>query len=278
MIQDINPHQFSNEYRPQKPAANSYLLYYRDKEILISVDDKEVIKFPTFGELEACNAKIYQEYTYLFTIDEDRYYLASDLNYQDTKYQMEKLEKLRDALPRHKAFAGVTGSQLYRWYRDNKFCGRCGKQMQPHHIERMLYCEECQNMEYPKIMPAIIVGVIDGNRILMSKYANRSYSNYALLAGFVEIGEALDKAIRREIMEEVGLKIKNIRYYKSQPWGFSDTLLMGFFVDLDGDDKVTLDEDELALAEWFEREEISVREHNSSLTNEMIMHFKNGLV
>ena len=113
-------------------------------------------------------------------------------------------------------------------------------------------------MEFPKICPAVIVGVTDGNRILMSKYAGRSYKKYALLAGFTEIGETVEETVAREVMEEVGLKVKNIRYYKSQPWAFSDTLLMGFYCDLDGDAEVTLDEEELALAEWFERDEIPV--------------------
>ena len=278
MLQDIAPHQFSNEYRPQPPDKDSYILYYQDKEILVGARNKDTIQFPTFAQLEASNEDIYSECTYLFTIDKDRYYLKDDIEFQDTVYRMETLEMLRNALPLYKAFAGATGSHLYRWYRDHKFCGRCGKKMRSDDKERMLYCDTCKNMEYPKIMPAVIVGVIDGNRILMSKYANREYTNYALLAGFIEIGEALDKGIRREIMEEVGLKIKNIRYYKSQPWGFSDTLLLGFFVDLDGDDKVTLDEKELSLAKWFEREDIPVREHNLSLTNEMIMQFKNGMV
>ena len=278
MLQDIAPHQFSNEYCPQPPDKDSYILYYQDKEILVGVADKDMIQFPTFAELEASNEDIYSECTYLFTIDKDRYYLKNKLEFQDTTYRMGTLEMLRNVLPLYKAFAGATGSHLYRWYRDHKFCGRCGKKMRSDDKERMLYCDTCKNMEYPKIMPAVIVGVIDGNRILMSKYANREYTNYALLAGFIEIGEALDKGIRREIMEEVGLKIKNIRYYKSQPWGFSDTLLLGFFVDLDGDGEVTLDEEELSLAKWFEREDIPVREHNLSLTNEMIMQFKNGLV
>ena len=79
-------------------------------------------------------------------------------------------------------------------------------------------------------------------------------------------------------MEEVGLKVKNIRYYKSQPWSFSDTLLMGFYCDLDGDGTITLDRNELALAEWFEREDIPEVTSNESLTNEMIMRFKNGEV
>lgn len=140
--------------------------------------------------------------------------------------------------------------------------------------ERMLFCPECGCMEYPKICPAVIVGVTDGNRILMSKYAGREYKKYALLAGFAEIGETLEDTVRREVMEEVGLKVKNITYYKSQPWSFSDTLLVGFFCELDGEDKVVLDEDELSLAEWFEREEIPVEYEDCSLTNEMMMAFK----
>ena len=78
-------------------------------------------------------------------------------------------------------------------------------------------------------------------------------------------------------MEEVGLKVKNIRYYKSQPWPFSDSLLFGFFADLDGDDIITLDENELAVAEWFRRDEMPVKADGFSLTNEMMMQFKNGL-
>lgn len=147
--------------------------------------------------------------------------------------------------------------------------------MRPDAKERMMYCEKCGNMEYPKICPATIIGVTDGNRILLSKYAGRSFKKYALLAGFAEIGETIEETVRREVMEEVGLKVKNIRYYKSQPWSFSDTLLMGFYCDLDGEDNITLDREELALAQWFDRDEIPVEPSRDSLTNEMIMRFKN---
>ena len=124
----------------------------------------------------------------------------------------------------------------------------------------------------------MIIGVTDGNRLLLSKYAGRTYKKYALLAGYTEIGETMEETVAREVMEEVGLKVKNIRYYKSQPWAFSDTILMGFYCDLDGSDEIRLDEEELALAEWFEREEIPVTPSRDSLTNEMIMRFKNGRI
>lgn len=144
--------------------------------------------------------------------------------------------------------------------------------------ERMMRCPECGLMEFPKICPAVIIAVTHGNKILMSKYAGRAYKKYALLAGFAEIGETMEETVRREVMEEVGLKVKNITYYKSQPWSFTDTLLMGFFCELDGEAEITLDKEELALAEWFEREDIPVKAEDLSLTNEMMMVFKEGKI
>ena len=142
--------------------------------------------------------------------------------------------------------------------------------------ERMLFCPECKHTVYPKISPAVIVAVIDGERILMTKYKGREYTRYALIAGFNEIGETIEETVHREVMEEVGLKVKNLKYYKSQPWSFSDTLLMGFFCQLDGTDEIKLDLDELSLGEWIERKDIPETDPRISLTNEMICRFKNG--
>lgn len=142
--------------------------------------------------------------------------------------------------------------------------------------ERMMRCPSCGLMEFPKICPAVIIGVTHGNKILMSKYAGREFKKYALLAGFNEVGETIEETVHREVMEEVGLKVKNLRYYKSQPWSMSDTLLMGFFCELDGEEEIKLDQEELALAEWFERDEMPVKEEDCSLTNEMMMVFKRG--
>ena len=96
-------------------------------------------------------------------------------------------------------------------------------------------------------------------------------------AGFVEIGETLEQTIEREVMEEVGLKVKNIRYYKSQPWAFSSSLIAGFFAELDGSDQVTLDENELAEAVWVKREDIPENPIKISLANEMMEVFQNGM-
>jgi NAD+ diphosphatase len=130
-------------------------------------------------------------------------------------------------------------------------------------------------MIFPKIAPAVIVGVINGDKILLTKYANREYKRYALIAGFNEIGETIEETVRREVMEEAGLYVKNLKYYKSQPWGFDSNLLMGFFCEVDGSDKIRLDEHELSEAEWVDKENIPDYGENLSLTHEMMMVFKN---
>lgn len=278
MIQDIYPHCFDNQYRPVPPEPDSYALYYEEHTALLRRTE-EGIAFPRFRDLERLNEEIYKEYIYLFSIDKERYYLVEEINREPLSgFEMENTEIFRYVDPQHQAFAGITGYQLRCWYRNHRFCGRCGHRMEPDGKERMLFCPKCHNMEFPKICPAVIIGVTDGERILMSKYAGRAYKKYALLAGFTEIGETVEETVAREVMEEVGLKVKNIRYYKSQPWSFSDTLLMGFYCDLDGEDFITLDREELALAEWFRRDEIPVEFSRDSLTNEMIMQFKNGKV
>ena len=131
-------------------------------------------------------------------------------------------------------------------------------------------------MVYPRINPAVIVGVTDGDRLLLTKYRGRAYKKYALVAGFTEIGESFEQTVAREVMEETGLKVKNIRYYKSQPWGFADNILAGYFCEVDGDPTIQMDQEELSVAEWFERDEIPVEPEDLSLTNEMIIHFKQG--
>ncbi|MGI6010006.1 MAG: NAD(+) diphosphatase [Ruminococcus sp.] len=279
MIQDITPHKFANEYRPQPPDEDSYVFYFLNKKVLIRWN-KDKLTFPKFRDLEPYNDELYDSYIYLFSIDGKRYYLLDNINYpMDENYSMEHVEIFRKDRPDYLDFAGITAYQLHSWYRSRRFCGVCGKPMVHSDKERMVYCVSCRQMEYPKICPAVIVGIVNGDKILMSTYANSSKTSYALIAGFAEIGETIEDTVRREVMEEVGLKVKNIRFYKSQPWSFTDTLLMGFFVDLDGDETITLDHNELSSARWFSQEEIPVEENNLSLTNEMIIYFKkNGNV
>lgn len=229
---------------------------------------------------------------YLFSIDEIPYFmvrsaegdpalkLAEEEN-QETfqedgsgKFSFQGPAYFRIMQPEYQAFAASTAVQLFRWKESRKFCGCCGSRTEDSRTERALVCTKCGHTEYPKICPAVIVAVMDGDRLLMSRYKGRAYRGYALIAGFVEIGETFEETVRREVMEEVGLKVKNIRYYKSQPWAFTDTEMIGFFAELDGDDAIRLQEDELSEAGWYHRDEIPEDVSSISVGSEMKMAFK----
>ena len=138
----------------------------------------------------------------------------------------------------------------------------------------MKKCPECGNEMYPPVSTAIIVLIREGKEILLVHARNFRGTFHGLVAGFLETGETLEQCVEREVMEETGLKVKNIRYYKSQPWGLSGSILSGFYCELDGDDTITLQEEELSLGKWVKAEELSLEDDGISLTREMILKFR----
>lgn len=275
MIQDIAPHIFNNQYCPQPPASDSYALCYEKKKILIRKKEDGTFDLPAFQELKTEDTDVYKAYSYLFSIDNHAFYLADKVNLP-IGFTWESITAVMKSKPRHLAFAAVTGFQLFKWYDSRKYCGRCGALLLRSEKSRSLACPSCRQVEYPKIAPAVIIAVTNGNRLLLANYPK--YDKYALLAGFAEIGESLEATVKREVMEEAGLKVKNIRYYKSQPWSISDNLLVGFFCEVDDSDEINFDADELSNAEWFDKEDIPLSEEyeDGSLTSEMMEYFKIG--
>lgn len=304
MIQDILPKQLYNQYIESKPTKKDTVFLFEGSSVLAKYQGTEVI-YPLYEEFikgvlkkaEGREEEIYT-FTYLFSVDQTRFFLAMKTakiqkgafqgEFSDESahpeyenildgYEFIGVNMFRKASPKELAFAAITAYHLNGWYRDNRFCGRCGQPMKHDTKERMLRCDVCHNMVFPKISPAVIVGITDGDRILLTKYAGRTYRNYALVAGFTEIGEDIEQTVKREVMEEVGLKVKNIRYYKSQPWALSGTILMGFYCELDGDDKIKLQEEELSVGEWFKAQDIDFEDDGISLTREMILKFKKDM-
>jgi NAD+ diphosphatase len=281
MLQEITPKKFYCEYGEHLLDEESILLIFHGNDILISPDKESI--FPTYGKMKEVLAGKASEISYLFSIDEKKYFLFeawSDISHEKCLradgYSYVKVRKLRDTVSHEDCFAAATGYHLHVWYRDHRYCGRCSGNLQKDKRERVLYCPSCGNTVYPRISPAVIVAVFNEDKILMTKYANREYKKYALIAGFCEIGEMAEDTVRREVMEEVGLRVKNIRYYKSQPWGFDSNLLLGYFAELDGADTITIEEAELAEAEWKYRHEVQGMDDGISLTREMIEVFAKG--
>jgi NAD+ diphosphatase len=276
MIQDIEPRIFNNRFRNRAAESQDLFLAYQGDTVLVR-EDQEKLWYPSFADFEAEYPELIREAQFLFTIDEIHYYLIDRQGLDTVKGWIYATTGRFRTEPKYwRSYAGAIGWQLNRWYQNHLFCSRCGKAMKRSDKERMLFCEGCGFQTYPTISPCVIVAVHDGERLLLTKYAGRAYTNFALIAGFVEIGESLEDAVRREVMEEVGLKVRNIRFYKSQPWPFTDTILAGFFAELAGDDTITVQEDELALAVWMSREDVPPDERKISLTGEMMEAFRSG--
>ena len=138
-----------------------------------------------------------------------------------------------------------------------------------------MICPACGAVEYPRIGPCILAAVTNGDRLLLTRYA-RQKGNLVLVAGFMEIGETAEQCVAREVLEETGVKVKNIRYAGSQPWGFSGVVSMAFTAELDGSEAIQVDNNELSEAFWLRREEIPDPPYTCSLTSELIRSFKRG--
>lgn len=278
MIQDIAPHTFFNPFVPGKrPEPGDSVFIFAENRLMVRTDGKN-FHLPTFEEIgESGGAQ------YLFALDGQDFYLAEPESGKPGSGAPDGLlpvtpQELRDRGmgPRPLVFAAWTAYHLACWYRNNRFCGRCGGGTVPAPDERALDCSVCGRRIYPRISPAIIAGVRDGDRLLLTKYADRPLAFYALVAGFTEIGETLEDTVRREVLEEVGLKVGNVSYYKSQPWGIAENLLAGFFCDVEGDTEIRLDGRELKEGVWVPREEVPGQPTDFSLTHEMMMAFKEG--
>lgn len=271
MIQDIDPSKFDIAFKNLKPQATDFILYFnKNGEILVKAECGSLL-FPV-----AKNSPAKEQIIYLFSVDEKRYFLAvtqDEISLAGFCYH--GLRELRGNCGNADLLVAFTAYHLWRWYTDNHFCGRCAAELSFSETERALVCKKCGNTIYPRINPAVIVAVTKGDSLLVTRYRN-GYNHNALVAGFTEIGETLEQTVAREVMEETDIKVKNIRYYKSQPWGIAQDILVGFFCEAEGDDTIRLDENELKSAQWLKRDEIELQPDSISLTNEMMKMFKEG--
>ena len=160
------------------------------------------------------------------------------------------------------------------WYISHQFCGRCGIKTELDEKDMMLKCSACGQVHYPRIAPAIIVAIRNEDELLMAKHSYHDNIRYALIAGFVEPGESIEEAVHREVSEEVGIKIKNLKYLKSQSWPFPNSLMLGFEAEYDSGE-IKVDGDEIVKAKWFKKDEIIRYASDISISDWLIQKFIN---
>ena len=151
--------------------------------------------------------------------------------------------------------AAMKAMHLIDWERTARYCGRCGGEMAPGKERNALECTGCGALVFPRLSPAVIVLVEREGRVLLARSNRFTTDFYSVLAGFVEPGESLEDTVHREIEEEVGIKVKNVRYFGSQPWPFPDSLMIGFTAEYESGE-IDIDKTEIAEAGWFDPEQL----------------------
>lgn len=163
--------------------------------------------------------------------------------------------------------------QVINWDKDHKYCGRCASVMIEGEGERVKICPKCGLANYPRISPAVIVAVLKDDEILLAHNKNFSDRVFSLIAGFVEIGENLEECVEREVMEEVGIKVKNIAYFKSQPWPFPNSLMVAFTAEYDSGE-ICSDGVEIEEAHWYKANKLPLLPSKASIARKLIDWFQ----
>jgi len=267
MLNDIFPSVFDNSFRPCAPEAGDPVLLFGKNSAAVR-EEGGVLSVPTFPEVPATQDD------YLFRIDGKPYFgrFSEDIPLGFSFMPLRSVfGKKPDSLP----FAITTGYHIASWRRYHRYCGICGTALVPSKTERALSCPSCGHTIYPDIHPAVNIAVRNGDSLLLIVNNSGPFPRYSLVAGFIEIGETAEQTVSREVCEEVGLKVKNIRYYGSQPWGIAGNLQIGYVCDVDGSDEIRVDGTEVHEAHWVPRALIPQRD-TSSITGEMINAFRDG--
>lgn len=244
---------------------------FKDNQLMI-IKTEDSIRIPTYKDLKN-----------VYDIFNKKFYLG-DLN--STACFCTELKEISDkydfsfmSLRESSAFISpelfqVCGRafQILHWDNNTNFCGRCGSKISIKDNEFSKYCPDCNLVTYPRISPAIIVAVTKANEILLAHNKNFPDGLHSIIAGFVDPCETLEDCVRREVFEEVGIKVKNIKYFGSQPWPYPDSLMIGFFAEYE-EGEINVDGEEITDAHWFSKENLPLLPLKTSIARKLIDNF-----
>ena len=182
------------------------------------------------------------------------------------------LRELNGILEENLAMLAGKAVHIMEWDKNTLYCGRCGSETALKEEERAKQCPECGFTSFPKISPAIIVLIEKENKVLLARSPHFPQGRYSIIAGFVEPGESIEQAVVREVMEEVGVNVRNVRYFGSQPWPFPDSLMIGFTAE-HAEGEIKVDGVEIEDAGWFRADEIPNVPGTFSISGQLIRYF-----
>lgn len=259
----------------QKNSDFSYWFIFFNNKMLVTLNDgKASIPYAkSLDELDICPLRI----QYLGLLDSTDCFsveVTSD-TINSEKMDFLDLRSLYGLLDEDLFLLAGKALQIAAWDQTHQYCGRCGTKTENMENERAKICPKCKFISYPRICPAVITAVIKDGKILLAHNKAFHGNMYSLIAGFVEPGETLEEAVKREIMEEVNIKVKNVQYLGSQPWPFPNSLMLGFIAEYE-DNEIAVDGVEIGDADWFDAENLPELPSGVSIARKIIdWYFQN---
>ena len=254
----------------QKPKPNDLIVSINaNKEILFSTSKQTFMHENTF-EQEFQNFKIFQ-------VGQNSVFLTTELNVNNPDLIYLSKKHMYPYLTDELLTLISRSFQIYDWVFKQNFCSRTGNKLSEVRDDLSKYCDSCSREYFPKMSPCILVCVKNKGRILLVRHNSEIRTLSTVIAGFVELGETLEECVAREVKEEVGLDITNIKYVSSQSWPFPNQLMMAFSAD-SLDDQLSIDNDELLEANWFSGEDLPNIPPEPSLSNFLIKQTINSLL
>jgi len=236
------------------PAGPSHWFLFREGKILVASSDGAAaapVAVP-FAE-DAQSLGLHPRRAHFLGVAAGKPCLAAEVPAGDpvpAGWSFHSLRGLFSAMGEELFRVAGRAAEVMEWDATHRFCGRCGAPMVEKPDERAKLCPSCQMVSYPRISPAVIVAVVRGGEILLARAPRFAEGMYSVLAGFVEPGETLEECVHREVREETGIEVTNVRYFASQPWPFPHSLMVGFTAE-HAAGEIVVDPSELVDARWF---------------------------
>ncbi|WMJ87664.1 NAD(+) diphosphatase [Anaerocolumna sp. MB42-C2] len=260
--------------RPEEIENDAWALILSGKQLLLWQTENQ-LRIPKIKELKD-NISINEDMMYIGRYDGFACYCKKADELQTLTEKLKAVE-LRDITAKTGdsglfMLAG-TANHLLHWNSTNQYCGCCGNKTADKIDERAKVCPKCGNTVYPRISPATITAVFNKDQILLAHNKNFKRNLYSLIAGYVEPGETLEQCVEREIREEVGIKVKNIKYFGSQPWPFPDSLMMAFTAEYESG-QIEVDDFEITDASWYHADNLPEIPNTDSVAGKMIRWYR----
>ncbi|WP_459477637.1 NAD(+) diphosphatase [Clostridium saccharoperbutylacetonicum] len=251
---------------------NDLFFIFFNGNLLVKQDNDNIV-IPVFYEIEKLKIKYGDKFFFGEFNNQDCFVAET---YEEIilldDYKLVPLYEIGPLIEEDLFVAIGRANQILNWDKTHKFCGKCGTKTENKNNELAKICPKCKHVMYPVICPAIIVAVTRGEEILLAH--NKGFKNdmYSLIAGFVEAGEDLANTVKREVLEEVGIKVKNIKFNRSSHWSFPNSLMLGFFAEYESGE-IKVDGEEIVHADWFTKDNFPTIPKKFTLARKIIDEF-----